>query len=147
MHWRRKWQPPPVFLPGESQGWRSLVGCRLCGRTESDTLKQLSSSSSSSRGFKRIFQKGPAYFKSVQLCDPMDYSPQSSSVPGDSPGKNTRVGCQGIFPTQELNPGLLHCRWILYYLSHRGRASCKIFPDSSGVKNPLATQETQETWV
>ena len=26
MHWRRKWQPPPVFLPGESQGWQSLVG-------------------------------------------------------------------------------------------------------------------------
>ena len=36
MHWRRKWQPTPVFLPGESQGWRSLVGCRLWGRTESD---------------------------------------------------------------------------------------------------------------
>ena len=36
MHWRRKWQPTPVFLPGESQEWRSLVGCRLWGRTESD---------------------------------------------------------------------------------------------------------------
>ena len=33
----RKWQPPPVFLPGESQGWGSLVGCHLWGRTESDT--------------------------------------------------------------------------------------------------------------
>ena len=29
MHWRRKWQPTPVFLPGESQGWGSLVGCHL----------------------------------------------------------------------------------------------------------------------
>ena len=37
MHWRRKWQPTPVFLPGESQGQRSLVGFRLWGRTESDT--------------------------------------------------------------------------------------------------------------
>ena len=37
MHWRRKWQPTPVFLPGESQGRRSLVGCCLWGRTESDT--------------------------------------------------------------------------------------------------------------
>ena len=37
MHWRRKWQPTPVFWPGESQGWGSLVGCRLWGRTESDT--------------------------------------------------------------------------------------------------------------
>ena len=36
MHWRRKWQPTPVFLPGESQGQGSLVGFRLWGRTESD---------------------------------------------------------------------------------------------------------------
>ena len=36
MHWRRKWQPTPVFLPGESQGWGSLVGCHLWGCTESD---------------------------------------------------------------------------------------------------------------
>ena len=35
-HWRRKWQPTPVFLPGESQGWGSLVGCRLWGRAELD---------------------------------------------------------------------------------------------------------------
>ena len=47
MHWRRKWQPTPVFLPGESQGWWSLVGCHLWGRTESARtwLKRLSSSS------------------------------------------------------------------------------------------------------
>ena len=36
MHWRRKWQPTPVFLTGESQGRGSLVGCRLRGHTESD---------------------------------------------------------------------------------------------------------------
>ena len=39
MHWRRQWQPTPVFLPGESQGRGSLVGCRLWGRTESDTTE------------------------------------------------------------------------------------------------------------
>ena len=48
------------------------------------------------------------------LCEPMD---SSSSVHGDSPGKNTAVGChallQGIFPTQESNPSLPHCRQIL----------------------------------
>ena len=38
-HWRRKWQPTPVFLPGESQGQGSLVGCCLWGRTESDTTE------------------------------------------------------------------------------------------------------------
>ena len=39
MHWRRKWQPTPVFSPGESQGWGSLVGYRLWGHTESDTTE------------------------------------------------------------------------------------------------------------
>ena len=39
IHWRRKWQPTPVFLPGESQGRGSLVDCRLWGRTESGTTE------------------------------------------------------------------------------------------------------------
>ena len=46
LHWRRKWQPTPVFLLGESHRWRSLVGCHLWGHTESTWLKWLSSSSS-----------------------------------------------------------------------------------------------------
>ena len=37
--WRRKWQPTPVFLPGESQGRGTLVGCHLWGRTEFDTTE------------------------------------------------------------------------------------------------------------
>ena len=53
----------------------------------------------------------------LTLCHPMDCSPKGSSVHGDSPGKNTRVGChalnQGIFQTQGSNPGLPHCRQIL----------------------------------
>ena len=39
IHWRRKWQPTPVFLPGESQGRQSLVGCSPWGHTESDTTE------------------------------------------------------------------------------------------------------------
>ena len=58
------------------------------------------------------------------LCDPMDYCLSGSSVHGDSPRKNTGGGChallQGIFPTQRSNPGLLHCRQILYHLSYQG---------------------------
>ena len=38
-HWRREWQPTPVFLPGKSQGRGSLVGCHLWGHTELDTTK------------------------------------------------------------------------------------------------------------
>ena len=41
MHWKRKWQPTPVFLPGESQGRGSLVGCRIWGHTESDTTAEV----------------------------------------------------------------------------------------------------------
>ena len=45
------------------------------------------------------------------------------AIPWDSPGQNTGVGSlsllQGIFPTQGSNPGLLHCRWILYQPSHK----------------------------
>ena len=52
------------------------------------------------------------------------YSPPGSSVHEDSPGKNTEVGCrallQGIFPTQRSNPGLPHCRWILYHMGCQG---------------------------
>ena len=58
------------------------------------------------------------------LCNPMNCNPPDSFVHGDSPGKNTGMGChallQGIFPTQGSNAGLLHCRWILYQLSHQG---------------------------
>ena len=39
--WRRKWQPTPVFLPGESHGWRSLVGYSPQGRKESDMTERL----------------------------------------------------------------------------------------------------------
>ena len=48
MHWRRKWQPTPVLLPGESQGLGSLVGCRLWVAQSRTRLKWLSSRSSSS---------------------------------------------------------------------------------------------------
>ena len=41
MHWRRKWHPTPVLLPGKFHGRRSLVGCRLWGHTELDTTERL----------------------------------------------------------------------------------------------------------
>ena len=58
------------------------------------------------------------------LCNPLDYSPLDPSVHGCASGKNTGVSCyaliQGIFLTQGSNPCLLHCRRILYHLSHQG---------------------------
>ena len=57
-------------------------------------------------------------------CSVMFDSLRPHYNPWNSPGQNTRVGSrpllQGIFPTQGSNPGLLHCRWILYQLSHKG---------------------------
>ena len=65
MHWRRKWQPTPVFLPGESQGWRSLVGCCLWGRTGSDTTEatqqQQQTRSRVYRGKKKSCQKAESF--------------------------------------------------------------------------------------
>ena len=59
----------------------------------------------------------------LSFCDHMDLNPQGSSAQGFS-GKNTGVSChfllQVIFPTQGSNSILLHCRQILYYLSHLG---------------------------
>ena len=79
----------------------------------------------------------------LTLCDPVHCSPPGSFVHGDSPGKNTGVGCPillwGIFPTQELNPGLLHCRQILYCLSHQGSPwilECVVYPFSRRSSQP-----------
>ena len=82
-----------------------------------------------------------------QLCltlyNPMGYSPPGSSVHGDSPGINTGMGChallQGIFPTQGSSPGLLHCRHILYCLSHQGSPRILewvAYPFSRGTSQP-----------
>ena len=73
----------------------------------------------------------------LTLCNPMECSLPGSSVHGDSPSQNTGVGChallQVIFPSQELNPGLPHCRQILYRLSYSG---------SPYVKNKWLTTHT-----
>ena len=89
-----------------------------------------------------------AYYKSLQLCptfcDSTDCSSPGSSFHGDSPGKNTGVGChaflQGIFPTQVLNPGFPHCRWITYHLSHQGRPPLTSLSSKlNGFTNPTDT--------
>ena len=55
MFWRRKWQPTPVFLAGESQGWWSLVGYHLWGGTESDTTE----ATAAAAGQRTLYQKNP----------------------------------------------------------------------------------------
>ena len=156
----------PVFLPGESQGRGSLVGCRLWGRTESDTTEatqqQQQQHGNTVFSFLRNFHTFPSWLHQLTL-PPIVYdesffsalSPAficrlfvcvSRSVVSNSAtlwtvahqaplsmgfaGKNTGVGChfllQGIFLIQGSNPALLHCRQILYCLSHQRR----LFNDS-----------------
>ena len=61
-------------------------------------------------------------------CNPMDCSLRGSSVHGNSPGKNTGVGChallQGFFLTKGLNPGLLHCKRILPSVTRKAQLKC-----------------------
>ena len=74
----------------------------------------------------------------LTLCNPTNYSLPGSSVHWDSPGKNTEVDChsllQSIFLIWGSNPGLLHCRQILYHLSYREDYFRIVFPkyDYSG---------------
>ena len=78
----------------------------------------------------------------LTVCNPMDCSPPDSSVHGNSPGKNTGVGChallQGIFPTQGSNYSQ-----ILYQLSQQGSP----FPGGSVSKESAAKKEMQEARV
>ena len=74
--WRRKWQPTPVFLPGESHGRGSQVGCHLWGRTGSDTTEVTRSSSSMTLFIYLLFLVYPGYeypFRSVHVLIP-DFS-------------------------------------------------------------------------
>ena len=78
--------------------------------------------------------KGGVHCTAPQVKSERSHSNTSNSLwphglysPWKSPGLNTGLGSlfllQGIFPTQGSNPGLPHCRWILYYLSHKGSPS------------------------
>ena len=72
--------------------------------------------------------------------------PHGLCSPWNSPGQNTGVGScslfQGIFPTQGSNPGLLHCRWILYQLSHKGSPSMRKVCPKRGTDQAVPSKST-----
>ena len=84
----------------------------------------------SDQQFAHLLPARSTYRKSAVLCAVLGHSVMSNSLwphgpysPWNFPGQNTGVGIsllQGIFPTQGSNPGLLHCRQILYCLNHQG---------------------------
>ena len=118
---------PPIFIlagPGAATGTRTLCSGRQDTRWRMGTrMGMLCSTQSRERWMLAppSFPEGcseNAGFSVMSACSPPD-----PSVHGDSPGKKTGVGChfllQGIFLTQGLNLGLLHCRQILHCLSHQ----------------------------
>ena len=82
------------------------------------------------------------------LFDPMDCSPPGSSVHGDSPGKNTGMCCHallhGIFPTQESNSGLQHCRWILLPNESPGKPKNAVVGSLSLLQGIFPTQDSNQ---
>ena len=116
MHWRRKWQPTPVFLPGDSQGQGSLVGCRLWGCTPAG-----------------LSPAGPTTWKPHQLLSPQ-------IVPSGLAAPHAWVSCQGSLELPKgfsFKPSLwtgLSTPNDLQALANSAR------PDSSGPLLPCQTQ-------
>ena len=158
---RRKWQPTPVLLPGESRGQRSLVGCSPGGcRVRHDWVTSLrppyhncyhsliwitvdvdgcllelrEDHGGWSLAYKEQSESEVAQSRPT-LCDPMDCNLPGSSVNRILQARILGVGChflpQGIFPTQGPNPGLPHCGQTFYRLSHQGSQRNK-----KGTKKP-----------
>ena len=140
-----KWQPTPVFLPGKFHRQRSLAGYSPWDHKESGTTEQLSNNYiyiyTHTHTHIYIYMKESECESRSVVSDSL--RPHRLCSPRNSPGQNTGVSSlsllHGIFPSQESNPGLLHCRQILYQLSHKG--SLRIlewvaYPFSSGYSRP-----------
>ena len=135
--------PQPSGHVCPEQDWRAHTHPPRLGSTKQNDERQLSPqlrstpcSCATGRGSPRYHPRwvpclphsGPISVLVAQscltLCVPMDCSPPGSSVHGILQARILEWGCrallQGIFPTQRLNPGLPHCRKIIYHLSHQG---------------------------
>ena len=99
MRWRRKWQPTPVFLPGESQGRGSLMGCRLWGCTELDTLIYLS-----------LRPRNPNYI-SFQLPQMPHFSPQAIAHP-PPPLQRLTESSVSMYTVMATVGALAHCSFL-----------------------------------
>ena len=105
--WRRKWQPSPVFLPGESQGQGRLVGCCLWGRTESDTTEETEQQYQKQQDVGNLISGSSAFSKSslnnwkftvhVLLKPGLEnfgkaWQPTPVFLPGESHGQRSLAG-------------------------------------------------------
>ena len=95
MHWRRKWQPTPVFLPGESQGRRSLVGCSPWGRTESDTTEATWQAGRQALCICEFFPSSSGGKESACNAGNPALIPGSGRSPGEGNGNPLQYSCLG----------------------------------------------------
>ena len=114
MHWRRKWQPTSVFLPGESQGQKSLVGCCFWGRTELGTTEATQQQQQQPLLSKQGIQ---CVRVAKSLCNPMDCQ---APLFMDFRGKNIGVGGHSFSRGSSLSTDRTHVSclaggWILYH--------------------------------
>ena len=98
MHWRRKWQPTPVFSPGESQGQGSLVGCRLWGRTELETTEETAAAAAALKGRKSATPHWVPAYMNVSMSSKKNTNLRSS------PGSQG-IWERGVISSRTMVPG------------------------------------------
>ena len=145
---------PPWLQPLNTQLYCSVSLSAVWQIPPSSTLEK----------FYLLFDAIPGFLKKVSVLlyviplsfmrgnkkSPEGLEPARLLRPWDSPGKNTGVGChfllQGIFPAQEWNPGLLHCRQILYHLSHQRSPSSHMWHLCASCIETKSTIQTDDYW-
>ena len=145
--------PPDSSVCGNSPGKNSGVGCHALLQRIFPTQKmnlhllRLLHWLVGSLPLGHLVQFSSVAQSCPTLCNPMDCSPLGSSDDGDSPGKNSGVGCHAllerIFPIQRSNPVLPHCKQILYHMNHQGSPHCNVFY----IKSKRIHLPMQESWV
>ena len=137
--WRRERLPPPAFWPGEFHGlyspwvakcWTQLSNLHFTFSRVNNTLSPFSQSLYSNEHQPNIFPESVSCSVVSDSWWPPGLQSTRLLCPWNSLGKNTGAGShsllQGIFLTQESNPGPPHCRQTLYYLSYQGRPMCSL---------------------
>ena len=114
MHWKRKWQPTPVLLPGESQGWGSLVGCRLWGCTVGHDSSDLAAARASlvAQAVKNLPAMQETWVQSLGQEDPLEKG-MATHLPGVFHGQRSLVGCSPWGPEESDMTERLHFNFSL----------------------------------
>ena len=133
MHWRRKWQPTPVFLPGESQEQRSMVGCRLWGLTVGHDWCNLAAAAATGTSGKFSSVQSPS--RVWLFATPWITARQASLSITNSRSSLTLTSIESVMPSSHLifcrpflllppippsitifsNESTLHMRWPKYW--------------------------------